>query len=433
MRILSVSNYYPPFEVGGYEQLCRDVARRLTARGHVVAVLTSNRGREGQETDEEITVHRTLVIQPQSGLRIGPAVQSFITRPFVEAQNRRALLRLVAHFRPDVIFVWNLQGLPQELAVDAETRTQAAVAYWLAGYTPAEPDSFWKYWTAPAHGSTLLRGSKQIVAKLAVAQMRLEGKPVQPMMRHAAVVSEYMRQKCVAEDTLPADARIIYNGVELDQFVPVQREFDGRLRLLVAGRVSEDKGIHTAIMAVKTLVSQGVTGISLDIVGAGPDSYLDHLRSLIVSGGVESFVQLRDWVDRSAMPCLMANSDVLILPSVYPEALPRVALEAMAAGLVVVATPVGGTQEIVEHNISGLLFRPGDAADLAKAINRLLSEPALSARLAAEGRQRVVSRFSLDNMVDGVERLLQDAVVGQVSTLPAGRRELKPGETLFSG
>ena len=254
MRILFLTNYYPPHEVGGYEQLCRDVATRLAERGHAIAVLTSDRGIDKRAHRAEPGIHRLLRIQPQWHARIGPAAQSFFIRRRIEESNRQTLRTTAQQFRPDAVFVWNLQGLPYELALDAEALPGVAVAYWLAGYSPAEPDTFWQYWTQPPRERPHLGRAKALVRRTALAQMRREGKPVRPEMRYVAVVSEYMRRKGFAENTVPASARIIYNGVELDRFLTHTASADGTLRLLFAGRVSEDKGVHTAIEAMRIVV-----------------------------------------------------------------------------------------------------------------------------------------------------------------------------------
>jgi 2-deoxystreptamine N-acetyl-D-glucosaminyltransferase/2-deoxystreptamine glucosyltransferase len=106
------------------------------------------------------------------------------------------------------------------------------------------------------------------------------------------------------------------------------------------------------------------------------------------------------------MPAALAREAVLVLPSIVAEALPRVMLEAMAAGLVVVGTTTGGTGEVLRDGETGLTFRAGDAADLARQIERLAGDPELRARLAAAGRKAVRRDFSIDRTVDQLEALL---------------------------
>jgi len=414
MRILVITNYYPPFEVGGYEQLCRDVAVRLADRGHTVAVLTSDRGaKKGKETSES-GIYRLLRIQPQPAARLGVAAQFFCTRQQTEAYNRHACRAVAEQFHPDLVFIWNLQGLPQELALDVESWPGVAVAYWLAGYTPAEPDLFWRYWMQPPGKNAFLGSIKGVLSRLALAQMRREGKPVRPQMRHAAVVSEYMRRKGLTENTLPPHTEVIYNGVETESFYrPVPPpDAPPPINLLLAGRVSHDKGIHVAVEAMGKLAqARPQRDYRLIIAGSGPADYLEHLQRLAVTYGVEELVLFLGWLPRERIPALMHTCHVLLLPTVHQEPFARVTLEAMAAGLAVIGTLTGGTGELLQDDRNGLACVAEDSQDLACQIGRLLDDPHLRHRLASQGQAMVLAQYTLERMVERVEALLERAVV----------------------
>jgi len=224
-------------------------------------------------------------------------------------------------------------------------------------------------------------------------------------------VSEYMRRQGIAQRTLPAHARVIYNGVEVDRFYrPVQAHIIGPLTVLQAGRVSADKGVHTAVEAIGRLVhEQGIRDVHLQIAGTGPAAYTASLQQLAKEYGIEDKVSFLGWMPRERMPELMAKCHVLLLPTMIQEAFARVVLEAMASGLVVIGTLTGGTGELLQDGVTGLAFSPGDSHDLARQIRRLLQEPELRQRLATKGQQMVLQRFSLERMVSEVERLLVEA------------------------
>ena len=416
MRILFLTNYYPPHEVGGYEQLCRDVAVRLEARGHTVAVLTSDRGMARGQAVDEPGVFRRLRLLPQYGVRMSPAVQFFLTRCSIEARNRHTCRAVVDQFGPDVIFVWNLEGLPYELALDAESWPGTAVAYWLAHYSPAQADSYWRYWAQAPGQRAYLGRPKELLGRVALAQLRREGKPVRPRMQHVAVVSEWMRRKGWAEDTLPTHAEVIYNGVETDLFFRPVPPPDAAppIRLLLAGRVSPDKGIHIAIEAVGKLAqARPQRDFRLVIAGSGPAAYLTQLQQCAVSYGVEGLVSFTGWLPREQMPNLMHTCHIQVLTAIYPEAFARVVLEGMAAGLAVVGTLTGGTGELLEDGANGLACAAEDSGDLARQIARLLDDPNLRHRLASRGQEMVLGHYTLDRMVERVEGLLERAVSEQ--------------------
>ena len=361
-------------------------------------------------------IHRLLRIQPQPTARLSTAVQFCLTRQNSEAYNRRICGSIIEQFRPNVVFFWNLQGLPHELALDAESTEGAAVAYWLAGYTPAEPDSYWRYWTQPPGKNAYLGDIKSWLSGLALAQLRREGKPVRPRMRHASVVSEYMRDKGQAEDTLPAQSEVIYNGVETEIFYRPAPPPGGPapLNLLLAGRVSSDKGIHVAVEAVSKLVQvRPQRDFRLLIAGDGPTDYLEHLQQMAASNCITDLVSFLGWLPRDQMPDLMHTCHILLLTSIHPEAFSRVVLEAMAAGLAVVGTLTGGTGELLQDGCNGLVCSTEDSEGMAHQINRLLDDPDLRYHLACKGQEMVLEQYSMEHMVERIEALLERAAAEQ--------------------
>ena len=418
MRILFVSNYYPPLEVGGYEQVCRDVAERLVTRGHSVRVLTSNYGARSRPDDEPSYIRRELRLQIDYDSRGKVPCQMLWRRPRAGYLDRNVLHREIADFGPDVVFFWNQHGLPRSLASEAEARADVGVAFWLAGYNPAAPDEYWHYWSA----SRRTRAGKALdalVRRHVLSYLGNQASARRPAMRHVAVVSEYYRREGVKEGTLPAHARVIYNGIEAEHFYhPIAPEPAGDLWLLQAGRVGPDKGVHLAIDALGRLVGRHPDiPVRLRIAGSGAADYVAGLHEMVRHQSLDDRVLFLGRLPRNKIPDVMASSHVLLLPSVVEEAFARVVLEAMASGLATIAANSGGTPEIVEHDVSGLLFVPGSSADLSVQIERLLTEPGLRSRLAEEGQRRALGRFTMDRMVDEIEIFLAEAAEGQ-------RREL---------
>lgn len=407
-----MSNYYPPYEVGGYEQLCRDVAYRLAERGHSVSVLTSDHGiRPEREVSDETDVYRVLKMRPDYSRWLGPAAEFFLSRRANLRFNLAQLDRVLDVFWPQIVFVWNLEGLPRELALACENAPGVATAYWLAGYSPSQPDDFWIYWQhEPAN--RLARLMKRPMRWLALRIMAGEGHPIRPIMRHTAVVSHYAREAGIANGTLPANAQVIYNGVEVEVFWrPVKGRAAGPLRLLQAGRVTQDKGVHTSLEAVGELVRRGRgEQVVLSIAGSGPVEYERSLRRIVTDKGIEQQVTFLGQLPRTRMPELMQGADVLLLPTPHQEPFARVMLEAMAAGLTVVGTTTGGTGELLCHEVNGLAFETGNGRELASRLEQLINDDVLRQRLARRGQEQVVKQFNLDLMVDNLETFLTNAL-----------------------
>jgi glycosyltransferase involved in cell wall biosynthesis len=146
-------------------------------------------------------------------------------------------------------------------------------------------------------------------------------------------------------------------------------------RISFVGRLVTEKGLWTLLAALTRLPAPP----ELDIVGEGPLLPVLHeaVQRLAPPIRVNLLGYLAPWRVRE----VLARSSLLVVPSTWPEPLGLVVLEAMACGVPVVASSVGGIPEMVEHNANGLLVEPGDPAALADAVGLILRDPALRQRL----------------------------------------------------
>ncbi len=174
--------------------------------------------------------------------------------------------------------------------------------------------------------------------------------------------------------------------------------------VLTVGRLRAMKGHRHLIDAVPELVAR-FPGLQVVIIGHG--HLHDGLTRQAADLGVGQNVQLTG--HRTDARQLLAAADVFVLPSRH-EAMPLVLLEAMDAGLPVVATRVIGSEEIVVDGETGLLVPPRDARSLAEAIGRLLADPALRARFAEAGRRRYLERFTSVRMAADTLAVYQRAL-----------------------
>jgi glycosyltransferase involved in cell wall biosynthesis len=202
---------------------------------------------------------------------------------------------------------------------------------------------------------------------------------------------------CVAQSDLdaglrartcrPGRATVIRNGVALDA-PATRRSGGGPLRVVSVARLRAPKDVLTLVRAVALLPPGGVRAL---VVGDGPER--SELSAEIGRLGLDGAVDLAG--ERDDVAELLAAADVFVLPS-RSEGLPMSVLEAMAAGLPVVASAVGGVPELVEDGETGILVPPGRPDALAAALGGLAADPALRARLGAAGRRRAEARFGIE-------------------------------------
>lgn len=148
MKILFLTNFYPPASRGGYEQWCQEVGDGLRERGHEVTVLTSTYGRKDVHNDP-VWVKRELHLEMELA-SLKNALQFFTVRKNRERENLRLLQKTIDHFSPAVILLWGMWNFPRSLPVLAEKLLPGRVAYYMGDYWPTLPGQFENYWNAPS-------------------------------------------------------------------------------------------------------------------------------------------------------------------------------------------------------------------------------------------------------------------------------------------
>ncbi len=405
MRILIISNYYPPFEIGGWGQLTQNVADRLQDRGHQVCVLASNYRAE-ELVDAEPDVCRLLHLESPDHVHYHPHYSFTQTR--LESENRKILVHTAIEFAPDIIFINGMWNMPHTVARTAEVLRPGRVAYYMASSWPMEQDAHTAYWM-DLPTAAWKRWPKAVMGAL-IRKMFIPGTPRNDLdFPLVLCVSRFIQDKMVQEADIPCHrTRVVHNGVDLADFPPiVTQNGHPTLRLLYAGRLSPDKGVHTIIESLPYLRERPLPlSIRITIVGSGAIEYEDHLRRLVDELDIADMIQFRGQVPREKMPGILAEQAVLLFPSIWEEPLARMVQEAMASGLVVIGTETGGTPEILHDGINGMTFPAGDAEALARKIARVAGDESLRHRLAQAARFTVAEKFTMDRMVDEIENQL---------------------------
>lgn len=408
MKILILSDRYPPYYEGGYELCCEAKAQGLERDGHEVFVLTSTYG--VAERRNERSVFRLLhSLNPEGESSLARRCRQ-LTNSFLGRLNADLTRMVITAVKPDVIYIWRMGHVslfPVIVAVAAPVPVVFELQdYWLSRYVRH---------IAPGTGTL-----KSLCRQL------LYGKCCRRLLdaRHLITVSAAMKRHYV--DLGFGDERIvvIHNGIDealIDKAAataPCRRE--GDMRLLYAGRLVREKGVETAIAAIGHLVRElGLTTVTLELIGSGPQGYLRHLQQLVDGAGLQRHVRLCAALSREELLAAYGNYDAFIFPSVWEEPFGLTIIEAMARGVPVIASRVGGVPEIVSDGDNGLLVGPGDHLQLAAAIKRLADDPLLTAALSSRGQRAVRDRFTSQRAISRTRSYL--AAVADGYTAPGGR------------
>ena len=193
---------------------------------------------------------------------------------------------------------------------------------------------------------------------------------------------------------------VVPNGISTEEFKPGSRD-EARAKLglgpgpilLCVGRLARDKGFATAIEALGRIADPDAR---LVVLGGGPEREL--LEETARKAGVSSRIDFLGSKPRAEVIDHLAAADIFLFPTERDEAAPLVPLEAMATGLPVVASDIGGGAELIENGKSGVLVPPAAVDPLAEAIDSLLADDALRRRMGEAARERIVERYTIEAM-----------------------------------
>lgn len=407
MRLLFLSNFYPPASRGGYEQWCQEVADGLRSRGHDALVLTSTHGHSNLQSPDPAWVRRELHLEMEfASLR--NALRFFTSRKRRERENLAFLRQAVKQHRPDAVLVWGMWNLPRSLPSLAETLLPGKVAYYIGDYWLTLPSQFENYWNAPPR-NPLTGLPKLLLRPFARRILAREPRPTLNV-EHALFPSAFMREELRRKGVSLKNAKIIYGAIDTQRYLSQRAERQNQvISLLYVGRVTHEKGVHTAIKAVARLVhDHHLTGLKLTVVGDGDADYVSRLHQLVDEKNLASFVDFLPAQPKEALPALYHRSDIFLFTSIWAEPFGRVIVEAMASGAVVVGTAVGGAAEILSDGENALTFTADDPPSLASQLKRLIESPDLRERLAESARQTAVNKFDLRRMTEEIEGYLQN-------------------------
>ncbi len=229
-----------------------------------------------------------------------------------------------------------------------------------------------------------------------------------PLAHHILSNSEAMKTELTVHCRVPeALISVIPNGVDTAWFRPPAAPYVGPPRVICVARMVPAKDHETLIRAFGLMVRDHPTA-ELCLVGDGPRlAAIEGLAAKLLPPGRFRFLP-----GQADIRPLLHRADLLALSS-RQEALPNVVLEAMAAGLAVVATRVGGVPELVVPGVTGWLVEPGDAPALAAAMGQLIENPGVRQAMGRAGRERALRKFSLETMThlheEVLDRLLAQA------------------------
>jgi glycosyltransferase involved in cell wall biosynthesis len=414
VNVCFVNEYFPPFAPGGAEWSLWALACALAQRGHRVTVVTPNWGAAPREEREGIRIVRFAYPKTlEPGRRPAPA--KWLANPLFYAWATLAVLRVARREHADVIHAQNkhslipaaiagrLLGVPVFLTIrDGSIINAAPLCLHHHDRMPTDCGirKLWRECSEEYYTLYVRNPRRRFRSKLAFLYFWLDARLKQRFLRRidgvigvSQGILDIYRRSGLLEGV--RRVHVIYNvppaiaAPSPDEVAALRARLGlgGHRVVLYVGKFSPGKGTADLALAARAVAREFPEVLFL-FVGEGElDAACSHVR------------RLGPLPNRDVL-ALYPLAELVVVPSVIPDALSRVILEAMAAARPVVATRVGGTPELVIDGKTGILVERNKPGELTRAITALLRDEALRASLAAGARRHIAERFSADDSLD---------------------------------
>jgi len=376
VRILLINYEFPPVG-GGAANATACLARALVDLGHEVTVLTTAFGPlRGTTTESGVDVVRVRTLR-RSADRSNPVeMLSFLLAaliPGFRLARRRGFDATIAFFTipsgPISCLLRLTLGIPYLVSLRGGD---------VPGFVPE------------------IDGIHRLIAPLRRAVLR----------RACAVVANSDSLARLSESSDPFPVKVIPNGVDPLAFAPegsVERAVENEFRILFVGRLHSQKNVGALLESAAALAALPGRRVVVEIVGDGPER--PALAKLAEQTGAACVLRWHGWLDKQQVLACYRRAHVFVNPSYY-EGMPNTVLEAMACAVPVVASRIGGNEDLVVEGETGFLFDLAAPQEMTAALQRMRMDPSLGPRLGAHGRQRVIDGFSWSRVAAQYARLL---------------------------
>jgi glycosyltransferase involved in cell wall biosynthesis len=366
VRLLLVNYEYPPLG-GGAANATMFMARALVGLGHEATVLsTAFEALRGHAVEQNVHVYRIEAC-----------------RTAADRSNPREMLS----------FLWI--GLANARGVARERGIEAVIAFFTI---PSGPIAYWLDRSLGLPYVISLRGGDVpgLVPELGCVHRLIAPVRRAALRRARAIVANSPSLASLSEAADPFPVRVVPNGVDASFFSPRSTpKKAGPFRVLFVGRLTNQKNLPGLLEAVSTLAADGVD-FTLDVVGDGP--LRGQLEALSAQLALGDRVSWHGWLPKGDVLALYRRADCFVNPSIY-EGMPNTVLEAMACGLPVIASRIGGNEDLVRDRETGRLFEVTQTVTLADALQDLIRDPDACRRMGARGRDVVTREHSWESVV----------------------------------
>jgi len=409
MKLLAIITSYPPHHAGGYELRCKEVLDGLKQRGHEILVLASQcpAGSQCSAHPNEVGVLRRLHQRYEYTPLLSQIIYDCIDMAEIES--------VVKDYHPDLVYLWHIQNLSNAI-LPYFSHQNIPIVFDEGGSNLVYLSKVHKrgiYFYQNDRDFVVKKLLKKFVYSFAglASANRIKINWAWPknmdIYFNCQSSLEYARMQGAQID----NAQVIVSGIDLSKFPYTSNGHRSLpVKIIAPGRIKEQKGLLDAVLLAKELVERKIPVI-VTIAGKvqSESCYQEILKEIDVCG-LDDVVQVQSMLPQEELSRLYRDSDFCFFPSYQRVGLSRIPLEAMASGSIVISYGNEGSNEIINHESSGLIVPEGCIALVADWIEKLANEPCLSKEIAQTARREIEQKHSLDNYIRSIERLLQSRI-----------------------
>lgn len=396
MKILIVSNLYPPFQVGGYEIACRNIAHALAAKGHEVRVLTSSRHKApyGAPDSPRVRVVRSLGLDGLDPSPVGKhELRSWrkslarLSQPW----NTSTLLNEIDSFKPDCVYLFNLVGIGGLALVDALNHIGQPYVFHLMDRVPVELKEFPPYPLSLYDAETnAIYAGGEVIAMSNVLRKEIEAMGDAPFVQPVHIIPGWAKT-----DGPPASRDYLKDGI---------------VRFVTAGTIKEHKGIGLIVEAAARLRADGVENYRIELYGSGD---IQRYQEMAFKQGVGDKLAFMGPRTQPELAAIYREADVFLFPTWEREPFGLAPVEAAALGCVPVVTEGCGVAEFMTHEADCLKIERTGAA-LARLMKAICVGETPLAKLGAGAQALTRGALNFDRCLAQIESVLSQAAARPV-------------------
>lgn len=410
-KIVICSNAYPPNFIGGAELIAHNQAKTLKKLGHDVVVFTGDtqvqvfgkRHSLRRDTYDGLTVYR-IYLTPQD------YQSDFIN--FTHKKVEEHFKKLLDSFSPDIVHFHNIIGLSVGLIHIAKHKGIKTIL---------TVHDHWGF----CHKNTILKSSEEICHDYRCAECMSiipdeDCKNIPIRMRKDFIAiqlsdvdafispSQYLADAYIRAGIPKEKFNVIWYGINVQQFAHISKTpMNRRIRFTFVGYFGRHKGIHILLNALPFVGNYDLFEVNL----VGDGELMADLKQQVKAMGLNNLVKF--WGKSNNIEKAYRETDIFILPSIWPENQPVTITEAMASRLPVIASDAGGIPELVKDGKTGYLFEVGNAKDLAQKMSEFILHPDRIKTFGENGYKEIINN-TFENQSDKILQVYNEKVLDQV-------------------